>query len=399
METSVAQSIGPSTSPRRYWPYWCIHGQLYDLRPWTESHPGGAEFLRLTLGTDCTAGFELHHLRRGSVTTAMARYVIGPASELPEPQFDWQGYGQLRERVLKRLQAANWRPGPTRRSVVVGILALLFCLATPFLWQYDGAYDGLVKAVLAIAYVEAFIIFGGLGHIFLHQNSPLVVLGDLFSLSTHEWRQTHCLEHHTYTNHPELDGNVGVFAPVIHFAPGYRARLEAWSPLLLLPLYAVSFMLLRIMRVVHMVKDPRRLGVRIPLYLIGSYGWLALWWTQGDLLTGLLLECAVSFVFCFLTMSNHNHADCHGVDGTKDFVAYQIETTRDFGSTNYWASLFGGYFLGTQTLHHLFPTLDPQYLPLVDQELHAMGYQRQVSGIGSHHWHYLTFTFARPSHS
>ena len=44
----------------------CRHvfaGELYDLTPFFDSHPGGKSWLALSAGTDCTALFETHHLR------------------------------------------------------------------------------------------------------------------------------------------------------------------------------------------------------------------------------------------------------------------------------------------------------------------------------------------------
>ena len=42
---------------------WRIKNKLYDLESFVDSHPGGAEWLRLTKGTDITEAFEVRHLQ------------------------------------------------------------------------------------------------------------------------------------------------------------------------------------------------------------------------------------------------------------------------------------------------------------------------------------------------
>lgn len=396
--------MNPSTTPaegvlpRPYWPHWCIHGRLYDLEPWLDRHPGGAELLRRTRGTDCTVAFEISHMNADRVRRILPRFEVGVAADEGFPRYEWQGYHRLRARVMARLREAGWRPGPTREAVALATAALLLCVATPFLWTLTAtaAVPALAQAALAILYVEAFITFGGFGHFFLHQNSRLAIFGDLFTLSSYEWMTTHCIEHHGYTNHPDFDNNVAVFEPLLNFAPGRTARFERFARYLLLPLFAAAFMVMRVMMPIDMLRDPRHLPRRLALFLVGSCGWLVLWWAQGHLWVGIALEAAVSFVFCFLTMSNHNTAACHAALGTRDFVQFQLDATRDFGSTRYWHSMFFGFFLGMQSLHHLFPMLSPRYLPIVDEELRALGYRRHVIPFGRHCREYLRFVLGRP---
>lgn len=385
--------------PRPYWPYWCVHGRLYDLEPWLETHPGGADFLLRTQGTDCTVAFELSH-STDRMRRLLPRFEIGEADTSYFPQYDWRGYHQLRERVITRLRRSGWRPGSSRRSAILASCFLLLCVATPFLWTLAEQTHAplLIQLALAILYVESFISFGGFGHAFLHQNSRLGVFGDMMTLSSFEWKTTHCIEHHCYTNHPDYDNNVRMFEPLHNFAPGRSARFQRLAPYLILPSYAVGFMLLRVMMPIDMWRDPRQLPRRVALYLIGSCGWLVLWWLTGNLWIGIGLEAVISFVFCFLTMSSHNAASCHAIHGTRDFVQYQLDATSDFGSTNYWSSMLLGFFLGMQSLHHLFPMLDPRYLPIVDEELKAMGYRRHVKPFWRHCFDYLVFIL-KPSPS
>jgi fatty acid desaturase len=323
----------------------------------------------------------------------LRRFDVGPAEEGHFPRYEWEGYHELRTRVMARLKREGWRPGPSRRGAVVATLCLLLCVATPLLWPLTDETGAplLFKLGLGALYVESFISFGGFGHAFLHQNSRLGLFGDMMTLSSYEWKTTHCIEHHGYTNHPELDNNVRMFEPLTNFAPGRDARFQRLAPFLILPTYALGFMMLRIMMPIDMWRDPSQLGRRLALYLIGSCGWLVLWWSVGHLWVGVGLEAVISFVFCFLTMSSHNTESCHAALGTRDFVQFQLDAASDFGSTNYWSSMLLGFFLGMQSLHHLFPMLDPSYLPIVDEELRAMGYRRNVRSFWRHCLDYMGY--------
>lgn len=98
---------GVDHSDKPYKPYWYIHGRLYDLEPWLEKHPGGADFLHRCRGTYCTAAFEVHHIRMPKALTMLKQFevkVSEPPVTSPWPQFNWSQYGQLRKQLAKRLK-------------------------------------------------------------------------------------------------------------------------------------------------------------------------------------------------------------------------------------------------------------------------------------------------------
>lgn len=377
-----------------FWPYWLIRGKLYDLQPWLEKHPGGAEFLLRCQGTDCTAAFEVHHLRMPKAQAMLKKFEVQtdvPVKDSELPQFDWRQYGELRSRIAARLKEVGWQPGPNKQSVMVAMLAVLVNVSIPFLWSMAGYWSLL----LAPVYAMNMIILTGFGHMFLHMNTRLEYLGDLGGFSSHSWKTEHCLKHHIFTNHPELDPDVTKFSPALHFTPGKHKKWQVLAPLYLVPLYAISFMLIRLFRPVEIYKDPKNWQTRILWYLVGSFGWLALWYFTGNFWAGLALECLASFLFLSLTLSNHNHDACHFPHQTQDFVKHQMDACYDFGSINYWSSMVLSAFLGSQTLHHLFPTLDPRYFYIVKEELERMGYGYQRHNFWRTYWDHIRFVSGR----
>ena len=81
--TAKALSSTPSVDTDELWR---IHGELYDLRPFLERHPGGAQVLLSVRGKDdLTAAFESSHVftDRSRVEWTMRKFRWALASRPP----------------------------------------------------------------------------------------------------------------------------------------------------------------------------------------------------------------------------------------------------------------------------------------------------------------------------
>jgi hypothetical protein len=58
-----------------------ISGNVYNLTQWINSHPGGASRIRALCGTDGTSSFSAQHGSRGSPTSTLANYLLGPLAK------------------------------------------------------------------------------------------------------------------------------------------------------------------------------------------------------------------------------------------------------------------------------------------------------------------------------
>ena len=58
-----------------------IGGNVYNLTQWINSHPGGASRIRALCGTDGTSSFSAQHGSRGSPTSTLANYLLGPLAK------------------------------------------------------------------------------------------------------------------------------------------------------------------------------------------------------------------------------------------------------------------------------------------------------------------------------
>ena len=58
-----------------------MNDSLYDLRPFLSTHPGGAQWLELTAGTDVTEAFYVAHLEPRKIEPVLKRFLVGPCPE------------------------------------------------------------------------------------------------------------------------------------------------------------------------------------------------------------------------------------------------------------------------------------------------------------------------------
>ena len=104
---------------------WRIHDKLYDLVNFIQRHPGGADWLELTKGTDITELFETHHISRRAEIVLQNFYV--EAAKKPRnyrTTFCDDGfYKTLKEKVAAKLTVTNKKV--TRTSDVKTISKLL----------------------------------------------------------------------------------------------------------------------------------------------------------------------------------------------------------------------------------------------------------------------------------
>lgn len=88
---------------------WRIHNKLYDLINFIQIHPGGADFLELTKGTDITELFETHHIR-GKAEILLQNFFVRYAKESRNCRFtfcDDGVYNTLKAKVADQMAVVN----------------------------------------------------------------------------------------------------------------------------------------------------------------------------------------------------------------------------------------------------------------------------------------------------
>lgn len=94
---------------------WRIHDKLYDLINFVSRHPGGADWLELTQGTDVTELFESHHVT-GKAEMLLPNFYVKDASEPRNYRItfcDDGFYKTLRRKVADQCIVLNKTPTAT----------------------------------------------------------------------------------------------------------------------------------------------------------------------------------------------------------------------------------------------------------------------------------------------
>lgn len=88
---------------------WRIDDQLYDLINFIPKHPGGADWLRLTQGTDITELFETHHIS-GKARLLLSNFYVREAQRPRNSRITFTDdgfYQSLKSKVADYLPAVN----------------------------------------------------------------------------------------------------------------------------------------------------------------------------------------------------------------------------------------------------------------------------------------------------
>ncbi|XP_024083242.1 cytochrome b5-related protein-like isoform X2 [Cimex lectularius] len=219
---------------------WRIHDKLYDLSSWVNNHPGGSDWIKMTQGTDITEAFEAHHISNKAPQILPKFYVRDAKTPRNAPfTFNPDGfYNKLKAKV--RVEIAKLPPGPTTQSLrMVDGLAL----AAVLLSVLAATMESLLVATLAGLAITTCTVCA---HNFFHQkDSWRMYLFSLSGLSVREWRISHALSHHLFTN-TKYDLEVMLFEPILMWLPDpnktFIARFVSWlySPIVYLFIFHVQ---------------------------------------------------------------------------------------------------------------------------------------------------------------
>jgi cytochrome b involved in lipid metabolism len=91
---------------------WRVHDTLYDFETFASHHPGGAEWLKITKGTDITEAFESHHISK-LPQQLLIKYAVRPAATPRLYKFTYNEdgfYKTLVRRVRERMTTLDHTP-------------------------------------------------------------------------------------------------------------------------------------------------------------------------------------------------------------------------------------------------------------------------------------------------
>ncbi|KAI5716526.1 hypothetical protein M8J76_008052 [Diaphorina citri] len=208
---------------------WRIHDGLYDLSGWIKTHPGGAQWLTVTKGTDITEAFECHHISPRAESLLPQYFVRKATTPRSSPySFHKSGfYRTLKSEIWNTLGTKVHQFHP-RTILYIDTLATLL-LSTVVL---AAVYNSTLMALVAGSILTLLTI---MAHNFFHRRDNWrMYYFQLSFLSVNDWRVSHALSHHLFTN-TDKDLEMLLFYPWFDWFPHSRkSRVHVY----LSPLYA-----------------------------------------------------------------------------------------------------------------------------------------------------------------
>ncbi|XP_025425694.1 cytochrome b5-related protein-like isoform X1 [Sipha flava] len=336
---------------------WRIHDGLYDLRRWINLHPGGPQWLEMTRGTDVTELFETYHVNAEAAARPLRNYYVRRATSPRTSPFTFEPdgfYNVLRSRVATELRSTG--NGRAKSALVVDtcfLVALVLCVAVARTQHYTSALAAGVT--LALGTVAS--------HNFTHlADNWRMYYMELSFLSVREWRISHVLSHHVFTNTVQ-DLEMTLFYPFLHWFPtDDKPFTVRWAPYLtpvVYPFVLPGQFFIRTFKRKNDITNFLIFVIPTILFFCGSTT-ITIMCVCKLWLTMILTS---SFVFTFLGLSVSHHFPNNFHDGDYvsteriDWGLHQMETSAERNE------LIDNFFItmvtfGDHTLHHLFPSLD-----------------------------------------
>lgn len=345
---------------------WRIRNGLYDLENFAKSHPGGAEWIRLTKGTDITEAFECHHITEKAERLLPKFYIRDAQKPRTIPlTFEADGfYRKFKKRAAEALKDINYhRPSPKSNlisdSLAIGTLAL--CLLAASTQQYIT----LIAAGIFLAWTTI------TGHNYFHMRDNFrMYYFDLSGMSSKNWRITHVMSHHLY---PNTIWDHEIYA-VEDFLPWLPLKNKSFLKILISHIaspfvYLFLFVDQLVKRYYSVFAEYGTFDFRdaVPFFLPLTMCFVAPN-TFVAFKTWLMILCVGSFVFGFIGFNAaHHHPDIfHDGDIYRkdmDWGFLELDAVRDREVIDESPFLVLTNF-GSHALHHLLPTVDHSYLPL-----------------------------------
>ncbi|XP_028025956.1 cytochrome b5-related protein-like [Bombyx mandarina] len=351
---------------------WRVHNGIYNFNDFLEKHPGGAEWLELSKGTDITEAFESHHLN-SSVNKVLEKYYVREAKTPRNSPFTFEDdgfYRTLKRAVVEELKKVPKHIPSYADMIIDGLFATLLISSAVSCWanNYWVVMSAYLIASLSLAWVTV------AAHNYIHRKTNWrMYLFNLSLWSYRDFRVSHALSHHLYPN-TLMDLEVSGFEPLVLWNPRKKpvhAKFAFLIEQITFPfLFVLNFLkrlILNFLREGFFTEHYRwhdGVGFTLPvwMWLVSgcSFYEAAVMW--------LWIVCTASYIF-FSIGSNaaHHHPDIFKDgdqvrDVTPDWGMHELEAVMDRTDIN--GNLFKVMtFFGDHALHHLFPTLDHAVLP------------------------------------
>ncbi|CAB3238964.1 unnamed protein product [Arctia plantaginis] len=346
---------------------WRVYDGLYDLTEFLNKHPGGAEWLELSKGTDITEAFETHHLTSVAVKILEKYYVRDAKTPRNSPfTFEEDGfYKTLKREVLEVLKTIPAHESKRTDFIIdsLFVITLVTSVLSLIFTNYWFVMASYLIASVCLAWTAV------ASHNYLHRRTNWrMYLFNLTLWSYRDFRVSHALSHHLYPN-TLMDLEVSGLEPFVLWNPRKKPSYAKLALLIELALFPFLFILAFLKRFSlnftskgffkNHYKWHDGIGLLLPLWMYIASGAplfevLKMW---------LWIDCTASLTFYSIGSNAAHHHPQIFKDGdqvkssTVDWGMHELEAVMDRTDIN------GNFFkvmtfFGDHALHHLFPTVD-----------------------------------------
>ncbi|KAJ0178874.1 hypothetical protein K1T71_005649 [Dendrolimus kikuchii] len=351
---------------------WRVHDGIYDFTDFLDQHPGGAEWLELTKGTDITEAFECHHINPIAEKMLEKFYLREAKTPRNSPfTFKDDGFYQSLKRAIREELKKIPKSVPKYADLIIdGLFVTL--LITSVIACRSKEYWIVMATYLIASLSLAWLIVAS--HNYIHKRHNWRMYFFNISLwSYRDFRVSHALSHHLYPN-TLMDLEVSGFEPLVFWNPREKPVHAYFAFVIETAIFPFMFILnflkrflLNFVREGFFTKHYRwhdGVGFLLPVWM---------WAVSGvpfyDAFVGWLwIICTASLIFFTIGSNAAHHHPKIFKDGdevrdlTPDWGMFELEAVMDRTDIN--GSLFKVMtFFGDHALHHLFPTLDHAQLP------------------------------------
>lgn len=197
-----------------------MHDKLYDLTEFIDRHPGGKQWLELTKGVDITEQFETHHVT-DKAEQLLPKFYVRDAKLPRNYDFTYKPdgfYRTLKRKVAAQLPDVDRRPEKISKMISDLVLGLVFTTAVLAV-KDENIYLALLSGVFLLWMLVA-------AHNFFHQKDNWrMFCFNLTLLNYTEWRVSHAMSHHLYTN-SYYDLEISMFEPWLQWIPRPKTKLQ-----------------------------------------------------------------------------------------------------------------------------------------------------------------------------
>ena len=199
---------------------WRVHDKLYDLTDFVQRHPGGAEWLEMTKGIDITEQFETHHIT-GKAEQLLTKFYIRDAALPRNYNFTYKENGffkTLKRKVAGKIDSVDKTPMKTSNLISDLVLGLVFTSAV-LAAKDENIYLALLTGVFLLWMLV-------IAHNYFHRTDNWRMFTfNLSLLNYREWRVSHAMSHHLYTN-TYYDLEISMFEPFLQWIPRPKTKLQ-----------------------------------------------------------------------------------------------------------------------------------------------------------------------------